>query len=185
MSARHVEVVCFANTCRSPAAATMLQNFLTGSDIAVLSSGLAGGPGTLPAALEEALAERSLVLRAPAGAVFDPRAARISDVVLFADRGLLRDAVVREPSLWPSSFTIREFARRGWLNPPDPTTETFEQWRQHLHSLRDRRELLGTSTEDDVADPGLGGTVADYRQMLAELEPLMRRIASLLSAWSS
>jgi protein-tyrosine-phosphatase len=181
-----VMIVCFANTCRSPSAEALLAKYLgPNSDVELSSRGLAGGPGDMPDALVRALHDRELELQSPAGERFDPHEGLACDLLLFADRSLLREAVVREPRLWPRAFTWREFARRGWLNPPRPLDEDFGQWVSLLHSSRNRNELLGESSDDDVHDPGLGGTYESYLGMVDSLAREARQIAELLSAWST
>ncbi|MEI6735677.1 MAG: hypothetical protein WCL31_01970 [Actinomycetes bacterium] len=180
-----IGVVCFANTCRSPVAETFLTRFLSAeSDIQIFSRGVAGGPGSTPESLMQALAQRHLSLVSTSGQqlVAEDLGA---DLYLFMERSILREAVVRNPSLWPKSFTMREFARRAQLNPPQRVSETFEAWLALLHSTRRREELLGNNSDDDVRDPGLGGDLDAFDTMISELELLSHKVAQFLTGWPS
>ena len=178
-----VAVVCFANTCRSPVAEAYLARFLQGNPgVSVFSRGLAGGPGITPEAMQTALHERGLGLVSASGERLVSEDLD-ADLYLFMERAILREAVVRHPALWPRSFTMREFARRAQLNPPQPSAETFEQWLALLHSTRTRDELLGVNPLDDVSDPGLGGDVLAFESMIDDLESLSHKVAQFLSGW--
>jgi hypothetical protein len=110
---------------------------------------------------------------------------RDGDLYLFMERALLREAVVAQPSLWTKSFTLREFARRAQLNPPERNAEDFSAWLGVLHSSRSRQDLMGEDPIDDVDDPGLRGDVAEFTTMVDELQALCRRIAPFLTDWST
>ena len=179
-----VLLVCFANTCRSPVAEALLHDLVRNeADIEVFSRGVAGGTGETPAPMATALEGAGVHLRGELGRPLVRDEARGADLLLFMERRLLRDAVVTDPTLWPRSFTLREFARRGFVNPPQRDMESFEQWRALLHATRNREELLGTDTLDDVGDPGLSGTEEQFAQMIDELRVDVARVAPLLSGW--
>ena len=181
---KRIAVVCFANTCRSPVAEALLVRYLgPSSGFFVHSKGLAGGPGTTPSAMSEVLAERKVELVSPSG----ERLADTNwddDLYLFMERSLLREAVVTRPALWPRSFTLREFARRAQLNPPQVHSETFDEWLGVLHGTRSREDLLGVRSDDDVLDPGLGGSHEEFQQMVDTLDGITRKVAQILSEWS-
>ncbi|CAB4861249.1 unannotated protein [freshwater metagenome] len=180
-----IAVVCFANTCRSPVAEAFLVRFLAGeTGVDIFSRGLAGGPGTTPAAMTEALAQHGLHLVSPSGEQLS-RGDLEADLYLFMERTILREAVVRSPELWPRSFTLREFARRAQLNPPQRDSESFSEWLAVLHATRRREDLLGTDREDDVRDPGLGGDVEAFVVMISDLEALSHKVAQMLTGWPS
>jgi len=181
-----VLVVCFANTCRSPVAEALLRDALHGEPhVDVVSRGLAGGTGVTPEPMARALRAAHVAISPSGGQALERDEARSADLLLFMERRLLRDAVVFDPQLWPRSFTLREFARRGRLNPPEPEIETFEAWRHVLHSTRTREELLGTDVSDDVVDPGLGGDEAAFAAMIDELRVDVAKVAPLLIGWRS
>jgi protein-tyrosine-phosphatase len=180
-----IAVVCFANTCRSPVAEAFLVRFLRDEpDVQIFSRGIAGGPGTTPEAMMQALSQRGLSLVSLSG---EPLASGDldADLFLFMERTILREAVVRTPALWPRSFTLREFARRAQLNPPQRESEGFVQWLGVLHGTRRREDLLGTNRDDDVRDPGLGGDVEAFDSMVSDLEALSHKVAQFLNGWPS
>jgi len=181
----HVGVICFANTCRSPVAESLLVRFLAGEDgIEVFSRGVAGGPGSTPEAMAQALTQYGLPLVSNSGEQLVNEDLN-ADLYLFMERSILREAVVRHPSMWPKSFTMREFARRARLNPPERDSETFSEWLAVLHGTRRREELLGTDNGDDVRDPGLSGDVEAFNAMIGELELLSHKVAGVLTGWPS
>ncbi|MEI8147788.1 MAG: hypothetical protein WCG62_01760 [Actinomycetes bacterium] len=180
-----IAVVCFANTCRSPVAEAFLVRFLSSEpDVQIFSRGIAGGPGTTPEAMTQALTQRGLTLVSLSG---EPLASGDldADLYLFMERSILREAVVRTPALWPRSFTLREFSRRAQLNPPQRESESFAEWLRVLHGTRRREELLGTDREDDVRDPGLGGDIEAFDLMISDLEVLSHKVAYFLTGWQS
>jgi len=180
-----IGVICFANTCRSPVAEAFLVQLLAGEDdIEVFSRGVAGGSGHTPEAMAQALARHGLSLVSASGEqlVNDDLD---GDLYLFMERAILREAVVRNPSLWPKSFTMREFARRAQLNPPERDGETFAGWLSVVHGTRRREDLLGVESDDDVRDPGLGGESEAFEAMINELELLSHKVAQFLIGWPS
>lgn len=181
----NVVVICFANTCRSPVAEAFLAAATSGDpSVNVSSKGLAGGDGSTPEALVEVLAARGVTLPPTSGERLGAESEN-ADLLLFMERSLLREAVVARPALWPRSFTMREFARRAQLNPPDPTSESFAQWLAILHATRRRDELLGDDPSDDVHDPGLRGEGHEFEAMVDGLAGLTSRIAPFLIGWST
>jgi len=178
-----VGIVCFANTCRSPVAETLLVRLLAEQNgIEIFSRGVAGGPGNTPEPMALALAHHGLALVSPSGEQLSSDDLQ-ADLYLFMERAILRDAVVRNPSLWPKSFTMREFARRAQLNPPQRDSESFAEWLAVIHGTRRREELLGTDSSDDVRDPGLGGDLEAFSAMIVELELLSHKVAQFLIGW--
>lgn len=179
-----VVMVCFANTCRSPVAEALLGSFVSHDPtVTVASKGIAGGDGRTPLALDEVLLERGIALQSASGERLGDEPLD-ADLYLFMERALLREAVVAQPTLWPKSFTVREFARRAQLNPPERTSETFAEWLAVLHASRSRHELMGDDPIDDVDDPGLRGNSEEFATMVNQLEALCRRIAPFLIDWS-
>lgn len=181
-----VIVICFANTCRSPVAETLLATSVgRHSGVTVTSKGTEGGIGLTPPAMQQALDEAGIVISSPLGETLEREDARSADLLLFMERALLREAVVRDTTLWPKSFTLREFARRAQINPPSPQDETFDQWIALLHRTRSRNDLLGADVEDDILDPGLSGDIGDYREMIETLRRETLRVAPMLTGWPS
>lgn len=151
----------------------------------MVSRGLAGGPDSLPASLEDALADDGLTVGRPVGVPIHPADVQGADLCLFMERRLLREVVVVEPSCWPRAFTLREFARRSLADPPGAGDDAFAPWIARLHAGRTSEELLGVHDADDLTDPGLGAEKASYAGMIASLSELVRAVTPLLTSWSS
>lgn len=181
-----VLLVCFANTCRSPVAEALLESALgVDSGVEVVSRGLVAGPGEPPAALVAVARARSVELTDRGGVALERHEGRSADLILFMERALLREVVVGDPHLWPRSFTLLEFSRRAFNDPPDRAHEDFAQWLSLLHRGRRAEDLVRDEPGDDVADPGLDGEAADYTRMFDELASAVARIAPFLRGWSS
>jgi protein-tyrosine phosphatase len=102
-----------------------------------------------------------------------------SDLVLGLDRNHVREVVVRMPETWERTFTLKELVRRGDAAGPRGPDEELSGWLRALGQHRDRRELLGTSDVDDVADP-IGGTPSMFEQTAAEIQGLCVSLVRLL-----
>ena len=91
----------------------------------------------------------------------------VADLILGLAREHVRHATVLLPEAWPRAFTIRELLRRGRQAGPRSPGEPFGDWLTRAAGDRGRRDLLGSSPADDVADPA-GGPLRGY-QATAEL----------------
>lgn len=179
-----VLLVCFANVCRSPAAAALLER-ATNGEVTAVSRGLAGGPDIVPEPLLAALAAADVEVRRPVGVRLDPSDVASAQLCLFMERRILREVVVAEPGCWPRAFTLREFARRALESPPTEDDATFARWLARVHRGRSSEQLLGSDPGDDVLDPGLGADEAAYATMIAQLRATTSAIAPFLTSWPS
>jgi protein-tyrosine phosphatase len=137
-----------------------------------------GHPVTDPTS--DAAARRGLDVSAHRSAVIDRPAVRAADLVLAMERRHVREIVVLEPAAWPRTFTAKELVRRGEAVGPRPSPgQPIGEWLELVHRGRQRRDLLGASPVDDVADPTEDWAV-DHEVVADELEDLTRRIAALL-----
>jgi protein-tyrosine phosphatase len=102
------------------------------------------------------------------------------DLVLGMERAHVRDVVVAVPGAWPKSFTLKEAVRRAEVVGPRASTAPFAAWVGRLHVGRRSNDLLGSSPDDDVADP-TGGPKVEHEEAVDELEGLVRRFVDL--AW--
>jgi protein-tyrosine phosphatase len=102
-----------------------------------------------------------------------------ADVVIGMAREHVREAVLLDPPCWGKAFTLKELVRRGedagGRSPDQPVAE----WLAKVHAGRTRADLLGSSTDDDVADP-IGQRRSAYETTADELDNLTRRLANLL-----
>ncbi|MDQ3679138.1 MAG: hypothetical protein M3378_01060 [Actinomycetota bacterium] len=103
-----------------------------------------------------------------------------ADLVLCMAREHLREAVLLWHGAWPKSFTLKEIVRRAEDIGPRGADQPFDEWLGELHADRTRDALLGSSAEDDVADP-IGGSRAVYRATASEIHELVDRLVKL--AW--
>ena len=101
-----------------------------------------------------------------------------SDLVLCMAREHLREAVLLSPDAWPRSFTLKEIVRRGEQAGPRAADQPFEEWLAKLHAGRSRSDLLGSSDDDDVADP-IGGSRNVYQGTANEIHELVDRLVGL------
>jgi protein-tyrosine phosphatase len=175
--------VCTGNLCRSPSAALFLHRQLGEvgtAGVTVSSAGTLETEAGPPPLLVEEGYRFGIDLGSHVARKVDPAMIEEADLVVGVAREHVREVVVAVPSSWPSCFTLREIARRGLQAGPRGATEDLESWLARLHEGRQRRELVGDSPIDDIADP-MGGTSADYRQMLHEVSALTLTLREL--AW--
>jgi protein-tyrosine phosphatase len=175
-------VVCSANQCRSPMGAALLKRELRrrGHDVRVASAGVIserGRPataGTVKAARDFGIDLEGHRSRAATGDVIAS-----ADLVLGMERMHIREAVVLDPKALPRSFTLKELVRRGEEHGPLRRGETQAQWLRAVHQGRRPASLLGSSADDDVADPTSDLSV-DHDRMADEVDDLMLRLVDLL-----
>ncbi len=101
-----------------------------------------------------------------------------ADLVLCMAREHLREAVLLVPEAWPRAFTLKELVRRGEQAGPRSGGQSFDEWLAKLHAGRTRAALLGSSSEDDVADP-IGGSWSVYKRTATEISELVDRLVRL------
>jgi protein-tyrosine-phosphatase len=101
-----------------------------------------------------------------------------ADLVVGMTRAHAREIIVIEPAAVWRTFTFKELVRRAEASPR--LREPFPDWLYRLASERDPDELLGSSPDDDVADP-IGQPLAVFRRTLTELDDLSDRLVRV--AW--
>jgi protein-tyrosine phosphatase len=175
--------LCTGNICRSPMAEAMLAHRLAalGVPARVTSAGLMDD-GMRPT--REALAVMAdLGLDTSAHRSRRMTAAMLgqADVVIGMARGHVREAVHIDPGVWPRSFTLKELVRRGEWVGARGWGQPFDEWLAKVHAGRTRADLLGQSSEDDIADP-IGLPRAAYERTAAEIDDLVARLVDL--AWA-
>lgn len=186
LHAIRVLFVCTGNQHRSPIAQMVLSRQLAirGIGAVVGSVGLVAGGRPLPPETRDALVARGI----EAGALGSFRSTELTadavesaDLVLGLAREHVREVVVRVPSAWGRTFTLKELVRRGEEAPRYPG-EPLGAWLERVSNGRQRSELLGSSTIDDVADP-MGGSPRDFERTAWEIEQLCATLVSLV--WPS
>jgi len=174
-------LLCTANLCRSPIAEAVFKAQLPQRDrlAEVRSAGfLVAGQQSPP----EVAAVLSRWGVSPSTHI-SRKVARSdlaqADLVLCMERSHVREAVVLDPPVWPRTFTLKELVRRGLTAAPRAREESLDAWLARIHSERDRSDLLGASSIDDIADP-YGKKIAAYEATLTELVGLVGRLLQLI-----
>jgi len=176
-------VVCKANLCRSPVAARLLADSLGGFGTPgeVRSRGLMSSGLEAPERYVEITRDWGMELEGHLSQHLSPEDLTEADLVLTMTREILREVVVATSSAWPKAFTMREFVRRGGSARMRRADEDLGDWLAELGEGRQRRDLLGSSPDDDVADPVELSTVEDIVEVLNQLRQLSGEVASLIS----
>jgi protein-tyrosine phosphatase len=102
-----------------------------------------------------------------------------ADLVLGLARDHVREIVVRMPSAWDRTFTLKELVRRGEAVGPRPPGQELSSWLAAVSLGRTRADLLGSSNADDVDDP-IGGPPSAFEQTATEIKGLCESLSSLV-----
>lgn len=175
-----VLVLCTANVCRSPMAASLLARRLAAIGVAVpvRSAGMiSSGEPPCPEVVS-VMASYGIEIAAHRSRVASAADLADASLVLAMARDNLRHAVITEPGAWSRAFTLKELIRRGERIGPRPAGEPLSQWLSRAQAGRERASLLGDSAEDDVADPA-GGRFRGYADTASLLDRLVTRLAEL------
>jgi len=130
----------------------------------------------------DVLAQRGIDLRDHRSRILDRQLLEGTDLVLAMSREHLREAVLALPEIWPRAFTLKELVRRGDLIGRRAPGESIDAWLDRAHLGRNRADLLGSSSSDDIADPiGLGRS--DYERTADEISGLVDHLVDLM--WST
>ena len=173
-------VVCTANRCRSVMAEALLARGLAASGAAgsVRSAGLLREGDPPPPEVISAMAGYGLDVADHRSSVLHPEALADVGLVLGMAREHVRHVVVADPAAWPRAFTLKELVRRGQQIGPGRPGESLACWLARVHADRNRRALLGDSSNDDVADP-IGGPQEAYADTAFRLDHLIARLVVL------
>ena len=175
-------VVCSANQCRSPLAAAALRAHAAerGLPVRVASAGVLAVPGSAATSSTiDAGRRRGLDLADHQSRRVDARLVAGADLVIGLERAHVRELVVLQPSSFPRTFTLRELARRAADVGPRAPDESMAQWLARAQAGRRPTDMLGTSPDDDVADPTVSRSV-DHLTMAEELDRLADQVLGLL-----
>jgi protein-tyrosine phosphatase len=173
-------LLCTANLCRSVMAQGMLSARLTprGATVLVTSAGMLSGGRWPPPEVISVMAARGIDVTSHRSRTVTAADLAHADLVLGMAREHVRHAVVLQPQAWPRAFTIRELLRRGQQAGARSPGEPLADWLTQAAGDRDRRDLLGTSPADDVADPA-GGPLRRYQATAELLDRLTRDLVEL------
>ncbi len=176
--------VCTGNLHRSPMAQTILSDLLAerGIRAEIASAGLLPGGQPMPLETQEALR----VLGHDGPGLGAQRSHQVTDsdvtsadLVVGMARNHVREVVVRMPETWDKTFTLKELVRRGLAVEARRADEELRSWLGRVADDRDRQDLLGSATVDDVADP-IGGSSSMFEQTANEIQRLCVSLSTLL-----
>ncbi|MBU6330210.1 MAG: hypothetical protein KGR18_09710 [Acidobacteria bacterium] len=170
-------VVCTANICRSPILEGMLARSLAdaGAPVGVLSAGLLDWDTPVDPGSVRATAQYGIDISRHRSRPVSTLDLGRFDLVLTMTREHVRGIVERDGSAYRRSFTVKEFSRRlGDAIPPIPGGDLRERV-EHLSKGRTGASMLGSSSEDDIADPH-GGKQSEFDTVAEQLHELVIRI---------
>lgn len=174
--------VCTGNICRSPTAAALLAERLALCDVKVeiSSAGVRQQAQPPPPEAVKAAAFFGVDISTHRSRPLDALEIARADLVIGMARQHVREVVVAVPAAWPKTFTLLELVRRGAQVGPRRPDEGLGDWLARVHQGRSRAELLGDSTDDDVADP-MGGPPSAYKASASALAQAVSALVEL--AW--
>ena len=178
LAVTEILVLCTANVCRSVMAQAMLSARLAarGRAVRVASAGMLAGGRPPPPEVISVMAARGADVTGHRSRLVTADDLAAADLVLGLAREHVRHAAVLLPAAWPRSFTLLELVRRGRRAGPRSAGETLGDWLTRAAGDRGRRDLLGSSPADDVADPA-GGPLRGYQATADLLDRLTRDLA--------
>jgi protein-tyrosine phosphatase len=180
VSVADVLLLCTANSCRSVMAEALLSGRLAklGALVQVGSAGTIGLNTPPPPEAAAALAARGRDVSGHRSRPVSAADLTDADLILGMTREHVRHAVVLLPAAWPRTFTLKELIRRGQQIGPRMPGEPLTDWLTRAGHGRDHRDLLGSSAEDDIADP-YGGRVQGYELTAGLLDQLTGELVDL------
>ena len=177
-----VLIVCTGNICRSPIAEGLLRTRLAERGIAatVSSAGLSFDDRPATPEAVAAAAARGVDIADHASRIMVADMVEGADLVLTMERMHAREVMVLEPSSIDRVFTLKELARRAISIGPRRAGEDLPAWLRRAAAGRRPSDLLGASSDDDVADPYRRAPEV-YERCAEELDNLVGTIVQL--AW--
>lgn len=147
------------------------------SSAGLVSEGEPASGGTI-----RAMAKRGLDLSSHRSTPLRAEAVVSAELVVGMTRQHVRESVVLVPDAFERTLTLRELVRRAEAIGPRATDGddrvAFRTWLHRLGADRRAVDLVGDSTEDDVADP-MGRSRRFYERTAAELEDLVDRFVAV------
>lgn len=171
-------IVCTANRCRSPMAATLLRDRLRAVDAPTLVS----SAGTLAEDGLPAMRYALVAVNGTAGHSSRLVTADLleeADLVLCMTREHVRTIAMLSPDAFERTFTLTEFVRRAAAAGPRRSDETMKSWLAWIATGRRTSDLVGYHDADDIDDP-IGLPAEAYRRCAAEIDALLATAVSLV-----
>lgn len=179
---RHLLVVCSANQCRSPMTAALFARWLRqrDPDVVVASAGVLARDGSLATSgTVQAARDFGIDLGEHRSRSADREMIGAADLILGMERMHVRELVVLDSRAFPRAFTLKELVRRGEATGPRRPGTAQADWLAEVHRGRTTAALLGSSPDDDVADPTTDVSI-DHDMMADEVDDLVLRLVALL-----
>ena len=172
--------VCTGNICRSPMAEAVARRELEGSGgVTVISAGLLSAGRRPPAETTKVMGQLGLDVSAHRSRRLGDALAPLPDVILAMAREHARAVVGDNPELFPRTFTLKDFVRRGREVGPRMAGEDLPAYLVRVGGGRSFASLAGATSADDVADP-IGAGLRTYERCAAEIEDLVTAALTLL-----
>jgi len=178
-----VLVVCTANICRSPMLEGLLRRDIKAlaAPVEVISGGLIEWDQPVDPQAAAVMAERGVDISEHRSQPVSTLDLHAVDLVITMTREHAREVVLGLPEVYPRTFTVKDFARRVDLGPVGEPGEDLRTRASALSSGRALSSLMGSSEEDDVADP-YGLTQMHFEATADLLSALSERISLALLA---
>ena len=175
-------ILCTGNICRSPMAEALLRDRLRdrGIDASVSSAGLSFDDRPATDDAIQVATGYGLDLRNHRSRMLAPELVEKADLVITMERLHAREAIVLADGALSKTFTLKELVRRARAEGHRAPGESLEEWLVRVNAGRKAMDLMGESSDDDVADPYLSSSKV-YAACIAELDELVRELVNL--AW--
>jgi protein-tyrosine phosphatase len=175
--------VCTGNLCRSPTAAALLVARLetAGENAEIGSAGLLQSGVDVPDQVVEAGRLVGIDLAGHQSRRMNREDVGGADLLLGMTREHVRETVALDENAWPKTFTLLELVRRGRLVGAQGRREDLVDWLAVVGRGRRGVDLLGSSPEDDIADP-MGGPPKAYLDAARTIAGALDQLVPLLWA---
>jgi protein-tyrosine phosphatase len=171
--------VCTANMCRSVLAEAIARRRFAGRPFFFGSAGLMQGGRRMPPTGVQVSREWGVDMSHHVSRRADRRDLRGWDVILTMSREHVRELVAADSELWPRVFTLPQFAR--WLDEHPPSRHVLiREWIEQEAADRPRSDMIGSSPDDDIADP-VDEPADKWRELISRLTAELDSVASHLA----
>lgn len=173
--------VCTGNICRSPMAEAVARREVERGpgDVTVMSAGLLSAGRQPPAETTKVMQRLGLDVSAHRSRRLGEALASSPDVILVMAREHARAVVDETPDLFPRTFTLKDFVRRGSVAGPRLAGEDLPAYLARVGQGRSVANLAGATGSDDVADP-IGARLHTYEACAAQIQGLVTTAVALL-----